>query len=206
MTLEDLTPEKVIAETRTLQYLYGLKREIRYAQTRTQDDLTESVAEHVYGMHICALYFIPLEDPKGTWDRARIYEMISLHDIDEIETGDVLGYTKTDAIRAAEAEAMRVVMEKAPVHMRPTMARAIDEYEEQVTPESKFVKALDKFEPLVQMYNDFGRQTFLTNKTTAKDAESIKDSYIKPFPLMYQYYKVIHGSMVEEGFFFAGSN
>lgn len=202
MTLEELTPERVIAEVRVLQYLYGLKREIRYAQTRTQEDLTESVAEHVYGMHICALYFLPLENPQGTWDRASVYEMISLHDIDEIETGDVLGYTKTDAIRAAEAEAMRVVMEKSPLHMRPSMQRAIDVYDEQVTPESVFVKALDKFEPLVQMYNENGKQTFQTNKTTAEDAYKIKESYILPFPHMYRMYRVIHEAMINEGFFY----
>lgn len=202
-TLDTFTPEKIIAETRTLQYLYGLKREIRYAQTRTQDDSTESVAEHVYGMHMCALYFLPLENPERTWDRAHIYEMISLHDIDEIETGDVLGYTKTEADRLAEADAMRVVMEKSPVHMRADMTQAIDEYDFQTTPESRFVKAIDKFEPLIQIYNEAGKVILTQNKTTQGNSSSIKEPYLVEFPFMYAFYKEIHARMIAEGFFCA---
>lgn len=204
--LETFTAEKIIDETNTLQYLYGLKREIRYAQTRTQDDSTESVAEHVYGMHICALYFLPLENPDNTWDKAKIFEMISLHDIDEIETGDIIGYLKNDAMRAAEADAMRIVMTKSPLHMRSTMKQAIDEYDEQQTNEARFVKAIDKFEPLVHMYNDKGRDIFQMNKTTAENARVIKESYIKPFPYMYAFYQEIHKRMIFEGFFYYSNN
>ena len=82
--------EEVLEEVKKIQYLYTLKREIRYAETRC--DETESVAEHIYGMHICAMYFLPLEDPLCTWDKSRIFQMITLHDIDEIETGDVMRY------------------------------------------------------------------------------------------------------------------
>ncbi len=201
-TLDTFTPDTIITEIRALQYLYGLKREIRYAQTRTQDDSTESVAEHIYGMHICALYFLPLEDPEGTLNRTRIYEMISLHDIDEVETGDILGYLKNDAMREAEANAMRIVMEKSPEHMRAAMAQAIDEYDVQATREAQFVKAIDKFEPLVHMYNEQGIAIFHTNKTTAENARTIKESYLKPFPYMYHFYQVIHARMIKEGFFY----
>lgn len=197
-----LTEEHIMSEVTTLQYFYGLKREIRYAMTRTQEDATESVAEHVYGMHICALYFLPLENPAGDWDRALIADMITLHDIDEIETGDVLGYTKTDAVRAAEAEAMRVVMKKAPVHMQPNMKIAIDSYDVQETPEARFVKAIDKFEPLIQTYNEAGKITFKRNKTTAENAESIKEPYLREFKTMYTFYKTIHTKMVAEDFFY----
>ena len=60
ITLENYTPEVIMEDLKRLQYLYGLKKEIRYAQTRTQDDSTESVAEHIYGMHICGVYFLAL--------------------------------------------------------------------------------------------------------------------------------------------------
>jgi len=197
-----LTDEHILKEVIALQYLYGLKREIRYAMTRTQEDATESVAEHVYGMHICALYFLPLENPTGDWDRALISDMITVHDIDEIETGDVLGYTKTDAVRAAEANAMRVVMNKSPEHMRPRMSEAIDAYDVQETPEARFVKAIDKFEPLIQTYNEAGKQIFQRNKTTIANAVSIKEPYLRDFPVMYEFYKTIHAQMVAEDFFY----
>jgi 5'-deoxynucleotidase YfbR-like HD superfamily hydrolase len=104
MNIETFNKDQILTDLAKLQYLYGLKKVIRYDQNRHETDSTESVAEHVYGMHILAQYFLPLENPKGSWDKSRIYEMITLHDIDEIETGDVLGYTKTEEIRALEIE------------------------------------------------------------------------------------------------------
>ncbi len=199
--LDIFTPERILIEVQALQYLFRLKNEIRYAQTRTQDDSTESVAEHIYGMHICASYFLPLEDQEHAWNRTHIYEMITLHDIDEIETGDVIGYTKTDAMRAAEADAMRVVMHKSPEHMQSDMQRAIDEYDAQTTVEARFVKAIDKFEPLIQTYNQKGKNIYHTNNTTAENASSIKEPHIKDFPFMYTFYKEIHGRMVDEDYF-----
>ena len=117
MSTPELTVEYVISEVRKLQYLYQLKKEIRYAQNRHEEDSTESVAEHIYGMHILAAYFLPLVDTKGEWDKARIYEMITQHDIDEIETGDIVGYLNTDSDREKGLQAIQTVIEKSPEHM-----------------------------------------------------------------------------------------
>jgi hypothetical protein len=54
--------EFVIAELQKVQTLYALKRVIRYNHTREHDVHTESVAEHVFGMHCLVEYFLPLED------------------------------------------------------------------------------------------------------------------------------------------------
>lgn len=202
ITLENYTPEVIMEDLKRLQYLYGLKKEIRYAQTRHGEDTTESVAEHVYGMHICAMYFLSLENPEGSWDKVRIYEMMTVHDIDEIETGDVLGYLKDDAMKAAEADAMRVVMEKSPTHMQSQIALLIDEYDAQVTPESRFAKAIDKIEPLVHCYNSVGKAIFLHNKTTELQSRTMKDKYIKDFPFIKKFSEVVQSAMVEEGFFY----
>lgn len=202
ITIDNYTSAAIMEDLKRLQYLYGLKKEIRYAQQRTQDDTTESVAEHIYGMHICALYFLPLENPEGTWDRERIYEIMTVHDIDEIETGDILGYLKNDQMRAAEANAMREVMEKSPAHMRSQLALLIDEYDTQQTPESRFAKAIDKVEPLVQCYNAAGRAIFLRNKSTEEDSRSMKDKYLKDFPFIKKFSEVIQTTMVKEGFFY----
>ncbi len=199
--MEKYTKEFIISEVKKIQYLYGLKKEIRYARERIQDDLTESVAEHVYGMHICALYFLPLENPDQTWDLRRIYEIISLHDIDEIETGDVLGYLKTDDMRAAEAQSMRLVLAKSPEHMQKQMDSLIDEYEAQETPESRFVKAIDKFEPIVHLYNELGKRILNMNKTTAEQSLNIKLPYMKDFPVIRHFTVIMQEVMVAERFF-----
>lgn len=193
------TNKEILDEVAKLQYFYGLKLEIRYAQDR--GDVTESVAEHIYGMHVLAPYFLELEDPSCSWDRTRIFEMITWHDMDELETGDILGYMKTDADRQREVVAMQNVIEKAPTLIREHILAITAEYEAQKTDESRFVKALDKIEPLFHLYNESGKQLLLRNKTTLQDSRKIKDSYVATFPHMKLFNEVINTTMDQEGYF-----
>ncbi len=68
MTIEE-TREKILTddafvleELRKLQYLYGQQQVIRSNLTRTEDIMTESVAEHIYGLTVLAHYFSLLEE------------------------------------------------------------------------------------------------------------------------------------------------
>lgn len=202
MKIEELTKDFVLSEVKKLQYLYTLKEEIRYGQTRPKDDLTESVAEHIYGMHILAQYFLPLEDPKNEMDHLKIYKMITLHDADEIETGDYISYLKTDEIRKAGTEALQVVIQNLPEHIQKEQGDMINEYETQKTKEAVFIKAIDRFEPLIQIYSDFGRTVMQMNKTTAHHSVGIKEPYIKAYPYMYKFYQEIQKSLIEEKYFY----
>lgn len=201
MNLAAYTEEVILSDLDRLLYLYGLKRVIRYHQTRNESLHTESVAEHLYGMHLMAQYFLPLEDKTGTLDRARIYEMITFHDIDEIETGDVIGYTKTPAMREEEIIAMRLVVEKAPERMRTHILERVEEYEKQETIEAKFARAIDKIEPLVHIYNPMVREVLHINKTTIEQSRSIKDKYLTEFPFINTFNEVVHKKLDADGFF-----
>lgn len=203
MTLEEFTTEKILEDTAKLQYLYGLKKVIRYDQNRHETDSTESVAEHVYGMHVLAQYFLPLENPEGDWDRARIYEMITIHDIDEIETGDVLGYQKTAEIRALELDAMKRVLGNAPIHMQEHMNRRVSEYEARETPEAKFAKAIDKIEPLFQIYNEEGRVILKRNQTTAEQSLRIKAPYVAEFPFIKKCAETLHQTLIDGDYYWS---
>lgn len=198
---ETLTSDFILGEVSKLQYLYKLKREIRYGQSRPLNDLSESVAEHLYGMNLLALYFLPLEDPESKMDNLLINQLILLHDIDEIETGDTIGYKKTRSMREKEESAMQQVIRKSPEHLQEKMFEITTIYNAQKTAETRFVKALDRFEPLIQMYSYFGREVIRLNKTKEEESARIKESYLKNFPIMYAYYQVIHGAMIKENFF-----
>jgi len=193
------TEEKIMDEVKKLQYFYGLKREIRYGESRS--DIGESVAEHVYGMHILALYFSKLEDPSHKWDYESIYEMISWHDMDEVETGDTIGYLKTDADRALGSAAMQHVISKSPDIIKEHITKKILAYQNQETVEARFVKAIDKIEPLFQVYNKEGKEMLLRKKTTLDDSRRIKDKYVEPFLYMKQFNEVLNTKMDEEGYF-----
>lgn len=201
MTIEEFTKEKVLEDVAKLQYLYGLKKVIRYDQTRHEEDSTESVAEHVYGMHLLAQYFLPLENPEGTWSTARIYEMITLHDVDEIETGDILGWAKTPEQRLLEAEATKVVIQKSPLHMQTHLLQRLEEYEARETFEAKFARAIDKIEPLVQNLNAEGKVTFQGTKTTAEKSLRIKTPYVAKFPFVKKFSEIIHQELIDGGYY-----
>jgi len=193
------TEAEILREVAKIQYFYGLKKEIRYGETRT--DLGESVAEHIFGMQVLALYFGELEDPQHTWNYGNIYEMITWHDMDEVETGDMIGYLKTEEDRAREDTAMSAVFKKSPETIRTRIVTIVEEYQKQETVESRFVKALDKIEPLFQIYNENGKNILLRNKTTLEDSRKIKDKYVAPFPFIKTFNDVLNVTMDKEGFF-----
>ncbi len=193
--------EFVLSETRKIQYTYGLKHEMRYIVEREEDVLSESVAEHVYALHLLADYFLPLEDPEQKLDWQKVHNMLQYHDIDEIETGDTIGYLKTDKQRILEAEAAIRVVGNFPNDMKVKVTAIIEEYETQETVEARLSKALDRLEPLFQLYNHNGKQILKLQKTTKKQSRQLKESYVKDFPCMYRFFLVIEQTMEKEGFF-----
>ena len=104
--------EEIQKEIMNIMYLYELKGIIRYAESRDEKVKTQSVAEHVYGMMILAEHFLPLEDPAGEMDREKLYRMIIFHDVDEIETGDIPTYHKTNKDRENAIDSLPTVFSK----------------------------------------------------------------------------------------------
>lgn len=191
----------VLSETEKIQYLYGLKHEIRYDLERAAADYSESVAEHIYAMHIISDYFLPLEDPENKLDIAKVKTMITWHDMDELETGDKISWKKTAADIESEKTAWKAVLPHLPELVRDTVILAVEEYENLSTPEAKFVKGIDKIEPLFHMYNAKGKAWSLSMKMTRYDADRIKLKYIEQFPYMQRFTSVVHDAMEAEGFF-----
>ncbi len=193
------TDEEILDEVKKIQYVYGLKHEIRYEGERSGQ--AESVAEHVYAMHILAHYFIELENPEHTWNKEHIFSMITWHDMDELETGDIVGYKKTEADREREKIATQIVLEKIPTLVRNSIMTINTEYSKQETKEAQFVKAVDKIEPLFHVFNESGKEMLFRNKTTYENCKSIKDKYMTNFPHLMRFNEVITKNMQLQGFF-----
>ncbi len=192
--------EFVLSEFRKLQYLYGLKREIRFNETRTCTGMGESVAEHIYGMMVAANYFLPLENVDGNWDQAKIFKMITWHDIEELEVGDMIGYLKTPERMVEEAIAEKVAVAKAPDSMQTEMLAVLKEYNQRSSPEARFVKAIDKMDSLLQMYTQSGKEVVTSMQTTLKQHEDNKTPHMKDWPYIFRFKQIITNRMVEEGF------
>lgn len=204
----DETREKILSddqfvldELARIQKLYELKRVIRYHFERNEEVDTESVAEHVYAMHVLVQYFLPLEDLGHTADRDRITAMVQFHDIDEIITGDMIGYMKTDADRAREADAQTQVVAELPDSMREHVQSVLEEYEAQETFEARFVKAIDRIEPSFHLLSETGKAICDVTKPKRAQHQSIKEEYTKPFPTIYRFNKIIEEEMYQQGFY-----
>jgi 5'-deoxynucleotidase YfbR-like HD superfamily hydrolase len=196
--------EFVVSELTKIQTLYELKRVIRYNHKREHEQHTESVAEHIFGMHCLVEYFLPLEDPTGAGDKAKIHAMVQYHDIDEIITGDTIGYLKDPAAEASERVAAEMVIQKLPTTVQSTIRALLDEYEKRETFEAKFVKAIDKTEPIFHTYNEAGKQILNSNRTTRDQHERIKHPYIQDFPIIKRFVDVMTTQFEHEGFFHPG--
>lgn len=191
----------VIEETKKLQYLYGLKNEIRYNATRAEEIETESVAEHVYGMHILATYFLLLEDEDKKMDWQKVFEMVTFHDIDEVETGDMIGYLKTPEIRANETTAALRVIGKSPTVIKERVSSLLHEYDELKSAEAIFVKAIDRIEPIFHLLNENGRKIIKKNHTTREQSDSIKRAYVESYPYMKRFFEVLSDQMEKESYY-----
>ena len=201
MTLEEFTPEKILEDVDKLRYFYTLKEVTRYNTPREQGDDTESVAEHLYGMQLLAQYFLPLEDAAGEFDRGSVSSLITLHDIDEIETGDYVSYIKTEEHRLEAEAAMPKVLSMVPSHIKDAVVSIVNEYETQATKEAQFVKAIDKIEPLIQVYTEKGRIICHRNKCTAGDSLRIKEKYIEGFPFIKKFALTLHAELIAGGYY-----
>lgn len=91
----ELSKTFVLEEITRLQFFNGLKHEMRYGQPRDTSNGGDTVAEHVYGMQVLFDYFWPLEDSERQWDQVKMRQMITFHDVDEVITGDIIGYKKS---------------------------------------------------------------------------------------------------------------
>lgn len=207
MTLEEtrqriLTDDQfVMDEMAKLRYLYKLKKEIRYAQKREEVLDTESVAEHVYGMHVIANYFLPLEDVNNKWDKTRILEMITWHDIDEIETGDVVSHWKTDVHHKEAENALPIVIENLPETIKDRVRDLMNDYEARQTPEARFAKAIDKAEPLFEVRFDSYKTILHVNGNTLENHWETKRRYVESFPYIFRFVDVATKYLDKNGFF-----
>lgn len=191
----------VLDEVSRVQYTYGLKYEIRYGLTREEKDYTESVAEHTWGMHVIADYFTDLEVACASLDWNKVRSLITWHDTVELVTGDIISWQKTAADEANELTAWKESIPNLPRHLQNTVAALVDEYEHQTTPEAKFVKAVDKTEPVFHMYTDLGKAWCQHKQLTRYDSDRIKLPFVEDYPYMKQFITVVHDAMEADGFF-----
>ena len=110
-----------------------LKNVCREGWVRVGVNSPESVASHSWGMSILAMHLCPAE-----LDRMRVLEMCIVHDLPEIEVGDLTPDDDVSNKNKNEFDAMK--------RIAPQWIELFEEYQKGISPEAKFVKYLDKLD------------------------------------------------------------
>jgi putative hydrolases of HD superfamily len=111
----------------------------------------ENSAEHSWHIAVMAVT-LGEHAPPGT-DIGRVTAMLLLHDLVEIDAGDLFVYAD-DAQQARQEEAERAAADRIFALLPPDQAasfRALwDEFEERRTAEARFARGLDRLQPMLQ--------------------------------------------------------
>jgi putative hydrolase of HD superfamily len=111
----------------------------------------ENSAEHSWHLAVMALTLAE-HAPPGT-DIGRVTAMVLVHDLVEIDAGDLFVYA--DAARQArQEEAERAAADRIfallPEDQAGRLRGLWDEFEERRTPEARFARALDRLQPMLE--------------------------------------------------------
>ena len=113
-------------------------------------DRLENSAEHSWQTTLAAVLF--LEDAPDGLDHLKVLKMLLIHDVVEIDVGDVFVYdeqARQDVAMLEDAAAERV-FGLLPSPLNAELLALWREFEARETPESRFAKALDRVCPVIQ--------------------------------------------------------
>ncbi|WP_300232072.1 HD family hydrolase [uncultured Alistipes sp.] len=139
--------EKLKRYIRFIEETERLKSVVRSARTST--GRRESTAEHSWRLALLALV---LRDEYPALDAGRVLDMCLVHDLGEAYDGDLPAVERPDpALKAStERRALIRLASLLPEQAARRIAALWEEYETGLTPETRFVKALDKAETILQ--------------------------------------------------------
>jgi putative hydrolase of HD superfamily len=115
----------------------------------TGEDRPENDAEHMW--HLALFVLVLAEHAAEPIDVLRTLTLVLLHDVVEIDAGDVFVY---DEAAHAEKEAKEVaaadrIYALLPDDQRDYLRGAWDEFEANATPEARFARSVDRLAPLL---------------------------------------------------------
>ncbi|AOM41041.1 HD domain-containing protein [Xenorhabdus hominickii] len=116
----------------------------------------ENSAEHSWHFAIAVIGFAPYASDV---DINRVIQMALIHDIVEIDAGDVIAFdlTAREAIQEQEVQAANRIFGLLPKAQRDYFLKLWHEYEDAVTPEARFAKTLDRIMPVFMNLHNQGQ-------------------------------------------------
>lgn len=128
----------------------------------------ENDAEHAW--HMAIMVYLLKEYSNNDIDIAKTMMMALIHDIVEIDAGDTYAYD-SEALKTQqqrEQKAAERIFGMLPDDQKEHLRSLFEEFEECKTPESKFARAMDNFQPLILNNSNNGSDWREHNVTKAQ--------------------------------------
>lgn len=181
---------------------------LKYIQRKTRlfnSTRTENDAEHSW--HLALMAVILSGHSNQEIDLLKVIKMLLIHDLVEIDAGDVFLYDTAVNHTNTEAElaAARRIFGLLPTEQADELILIWEEFEAGETAEAKFARAMDRFEPLLQNRSNNGGTWNEFNVPYEKVVE--KKSIIKEgSQVLWHYAKELIDNSVDEGILKKGSD
>lgn len=132
---------------------------IKYIERRTRlinSNRRENDAEHSW--HLAMMAMVLAEHSNEKVDLLKVIKMVLIHDIVEIDSGDIFIYdTKNNHDNTEEElKAAKRIFGILPQEQAEELIELWKEFEANETSEAKFAKAIDRLEPLLQNASNQG--------------------------------------------------
>lgn len=135
-----------------------LKTVLRRAYISADPNIRDSSAEHSW--HVAMMALVLSEHCQLQIELTRVLKMLLIHDIVEIDAGDIGIYDKKGAIDKVGREKLGAqrIFGLLPHDQYLDLSSLWEEFEKGITPESKFARALDRLIPLLHNYHTQGKR------------------------------------------------
>lgn len=154
--------ERLLKQLDFIKEVDKIKSIIRKSQ-HFSDDNYENDAEHSW--HIALMAVTLSEYSNEKIDILKVVKMLLIHDIVEIDTGDIYIYSKTPDDSINELKAAERIFGILPKEQGADFLNLWKEFEERLTPEAKFANAIDRLQPILQGIHN-GAKTWKAGLTT----------------------------------------
>ncbi|MCM1426338.1 MAG: HD domain-containing protein [Eubacterium sp.] len=117
----------------------------------------ENDAEHAW--HMAIMVYLLKEYANEEFDVAKAMMMALIHDIVEIDAGDTYAYDVKgrETKKMREEQAAERIYGLLPDNQGEELKSLFQEYEASETPEARFVRVMDNFQPLLLNHSNNGR-------------------------------------------------
>jgi putative hydrolase of HD superfamily len=171
-----------------ISFTHDIQR-VKRAMFVKGEDTYENDSEHSYQIAMAAFYII--ETNQLALDVYHVMALALVHDIIEVYAGDTPVYGSHEALASKaerEAAAVKQLQDRWP--QLTLLHELVAECEARVTPESKFVYALDKLVPMLNNYLDEGR-SWRRQGVSFEQMLAVKRGKVDIDPTIAEYYQAI---------------